>query len=672
MAINNYIFACLCLVAGCRATAQLRGSPAAVPENIQDVFADWASTGTCKSTGVSKSGCGAVASVVERASGQSNGDGFISSSFTVRAGDSAADVVRAGKYNTSGLFEIASNTKVMTALVFEVLVEERKISRNATLGSILPESTKYACPYTPLATVMQLASHVAGFPAIPSNFQDTDKTNPHYNPYAYYSRSNLIDWLSSLKCCDKQATVPNGDCLAVHNSAAGASGHKVPEAFYYSNVGFGMLGHILEQKVGLPYSTLLKKHIFTPLKMDRTFVGAPPLSGGANIGIGRVPGHNTTGGLQERIHPYGVLKGMGAVLSCLDDMSRFLKANMIVASPASASASAAKSTIPRSLQTALFRIMQPIFSDEAKTAVNFGNAGFVAMGWQVLHSRGRQVIWKSGGVEGYGSFMMFDVARGKAVAAFDNCGGCGVVPAPTPSTVVSTSDGVAATHSLAVELMGLDTHEFMGLGDSMGATPGLESSSIDIDNNIPLGCEGLRRFTGRFEARINGHVAWRASVELSNDCSGSISGYESGSGSDMHKAVEVRRLRSGSGSESTFTQNSSFPVPVPVPVPHLVMRTTRTNEMASVAPANVNGGIKGGEAFRMVPAFAPTIGYMHTAATQFEVTVLGGGDSSRHTYPKSATFEYAQASMAANIVARLTWGNDGYDTELTRRKGLLR
>merc|ERR1719162_2109 len=162
MAINNYIFACLCLVAGCRATAQLRGSPAAVPENIQDVFVDWASTGTCKSAGVSKSGCGAVASVVERASGQSNGDGFISSSFTVRA----------GKYNTSGLFEIASNTKVMTALVFEVLVEERKISRNATLGSILPESTKYACSYTPLATVMQLASHVAGFPAIPSNFQD--------------------------------------------------------------------------------------------------------------------------------------------------------------------------------------------------------------------------------------------------------------------------------------------------------------------------------------------------------------------------------------------------------------------------------------------------------------------------------------------------------------------
>jgi CubicO group peptidase (beta-lactamase class C family) len=635
-----------------------------VPENIQDVFADWASTGTCKSTGVRKSGCGAVGSIIERLSSDSDPlNGFTSSSFTLHAGGSAADVARAGTANTSGLFEIASNTKVMTALVLEILVEERKIYRNDTLGSVLPKSTKYACPYTPLATVMQLASHAAGFPAIPSNFQDKDKTSPQYNPYAYYSQDNLIDWLSSLKCCDKQATVPNGDCLAVHNSAAQTSGgrlEKVPEAFYYSNVGFGMLGHVLEEKVGAPYSALLKEYIFTPLKMDRTFVGAPP-RGGASIGIERVPGHNTTGGLQERIHPYGVLKGMGAVLSCLDDMSRFLQVNLLVANP-SPSPSPSNFTIPRSLRTALIRIMQPIFSDEAKTAVNFGNAGFVAMGWQVMHSAGRPVIWKSGGVEGYGSFMTFDVTRGKAVVAFDNCGGCGEVPAPTPSTVVSTSDGVAAIHSLAVELMGL------------GTTP----TGIGIDD-MPLGCEGLQRFTGRFDARINGHVAWRASVELSSGCSGSGSG--SGSGSDdAHKAVAVRSpspslrgARSASASASSSASASASgpdlnPIQKsnsPFPVPHLVVRTTRTDEMASAVPTNVNGGITGGEAFRMVPVFAAS-DMMHPAAAQFEVVDLDEDSDSKHIYPKAAAFQYAQTSMPADIVARLVWTNDGYDTTLAR------
>ena len=172
MAIHNHIFACLCLVAGCRGARGASG----VPENIQDVFADWASTGTCKSTGVRKSGCGAVGSIIERM--PSDSDRFTSSSFTLRAGGSAADVVRAGTANTSGLFEIASNTKVMTALVLEILVEERKIYRNDTLGSVLPKSTKYACPYAPLATVMQLTSHAAGFPAIPSNSQDKDKCAP--------------------------------------------------------------------------------------------------------------------------------------------------------------------------------------------------------------------------------------------------------------------------------------------------------------------------------------------------------------------------------------------------------------------------------------------------------------------------------------------------------------
>merc|ERR1719183_3121382 len=167
---------------------------APVSEHARQVLGQWGQTGTCKSPDIVASGCGAVATLIEPSA---SGTGFSTSSF-IKAGGTASDVVRASSFNTSGLFEIASNTKLFTALLLEMLITAGSLSADhTTLGSIFPTSTQYKCKYTPLATLRQLSTHTAGFPAIPDNFQELDKTSADYNPFAYYTREVLLQWLTA-------------------------------------------------------------------------------------------------------------------------------------------------------------------------------------------------------------------------------------------------------------------------------------------------------------------------------------------------------------------------------------------------------------------------------------------------------------------------------------------
>ncbi len=46
--------------------------------------------------------------------------------------------------------------------------------------------------------------------------------------------------------------------------------------FKYSNVGYGLLGHILSQVAGKPFETLVKERICTPLNMPNTTMTLNP------------------------------------------------------------------------------------------------------------------------------------------------------------------------------------------------------------------------------------------------------------------------------------------------------------------------------------------------------------------------------------------------------------
>ena len=90
---------------------------------------------------------------------------------------------------------------------------------------------------------MDLATYTSGLPRMPSNFAPKDWANP----YIDYAPERLYDYLSNHKLA-----------------------HRPGQHYEYANLGFGLLGHILELRAGKSYEELVVSRICAPLGMDDT------------------------------------------------------------------------------------------------------------------------------------------------------------------------------------------------------------------------------------------------------------------------------------------------------------------------------------------------------------------------------------------------------------------
>lgn len=89
----------------------------------------------------------------------------------------------------------------------------------------------------------------------------------------------------------------------------------------YSNSGFTLLGMIIEKVSGMSFSEYLRKNIFTPLGMDRTFIAS-----GDKIIPGLVPYYKSAGKGSYKPGPYFSFSSMfaaGDIISCCDDMLKW-------------------------------------------------------------------------------------------------------------------------------------------------------------------------------------------------------------------------------------------------------------------------------------------------------------------------------------------------------------
>lgn len=142
------------------------------------------------------------------------------------------------------IFEIGSITKVFTALLLAVLVEEGRIDPNRPIRDFVKELSDVPQWITPRA----LASHTSGLPrthvpvwkALISSLPD--------DPYGSFSRRDLVDWFRARK-----VTTPP---------------RRVRHA--YSNLGYGLLGEAMAISEGRPYLDLLTEKVIRPLGLVDT------------------------------------------------------------------------------------------------------------------------------------------------------------------------------------------------------------------------------------------------------------------------------------------------------------------------------------------------------------------------------------------------------------------
>jgi D-alanyl-D-alanine-carboxypeptidase/D-alanyl-D-alanine-endopeptidase len=268
--------------------------------------------------------------------------------------------------NGDTVFEIGSITKVFTSLLLADMVRRGEVSLDDPVASYLPSTVKMPERNGHAITMIDLATHTSGLPRLPGNI------NPRniHNPYADYTVELLYQCLSSYTLT-----------------------RDIGSQFEYSNLGAGLLGHVLTRKADMDYESLVYSRICVPLGMNDTLITLTP-----EMKARLATGHN------DELNPvenFGTLSlaGAGALRSTVNDMLIFLAAYLGFVKSPLAPAMAAQ-----------LKVRRPA---EAGTEIGLGLMF-------VRAKNGKGLIWHNGGTGGYRSWAGFDAGNRAGVVVLAN------------------------------------------------------------------------------------------------------------------------------------------------------------------------------------------------------------------------------------------------------------
>ncbi len=268
--------------------------------------------------------------------------------------------------NGDTVFEIGSMTKVFTSLLLMDMVQRGEVALTDPVSKYLPASVKVPERNNRKIALQDLSTQSSGLPRMPSNFSPKDDLNP----YADYSAEQMYQFLSGYQLT-----------------------RDIGEKYEYSNLGVGLLGHVLTLRAGMDYETLVRSRICEPLGMPSTRVTLSP-----EMKARLATGHNST---LKAVPNWDIptLPGAGALRSSANDLLTFLAANLGYVKTPLAAAMAAEVSIRRPTGVPNMEI---------------------AYAWHVLTKDGNSIIWHNGGTGGYRTFMGYDPKRRAGVVVLSN------------------------------------------------------------------------------------------------------------------------------------------------------------------------------------------------------------------------------------------------------------
>ena len=195
------------------------------------------------------------------------------------------------------VFEIGSVTKVFTAALLAEMAGRGEVGIDQPVAELLPPGVRMPSRRGEPITLAHLSEHTSALPRLPGNLWPT--VTDQKNPYRDYQVSHLYEYLSKAR-----VGFPPGTGAA------------------YSNLGAGLLGHVLALRAGLPYDELLAARILRPLGLTDTGVALS-----ADQASRLAPGHDAMGKPTSN-WDLPTLAGAGALRSTADEMLSFLRANL--------------------------------------------------------------------------------------------------------------------------------------------------------------------------------------------------------------------------------------------------------------------------------------------------------------------------------------------------------
>ncbi len=259
------------------------------------------------------------------------------------------------RVDADSVFEIGSITKTLTGTLLAQAVQAGEVALDEPVFKLLPAGVTVPARGDRQITLEQLATHTSGLPREPVY------AAPGVAGRARYRVGDLYTFLAG-------------------HTLAGDPG----DAWSYSNLGVGLLGHALARHAHRSYEALVHGRILAPLGMHRTAI-TPTAQMRPHLAVG-----HDGGGITPRWSS-PALPGGGAERSTIGDMLRFAAANL------------------RSGGDALHRAMA-----QARSAHTMHNVG---LGWE----RGNHgIVFKAGSTWGFSSFVGLDPARQTAIVLLSN------------------------------------------------------------------------------------------------------------------------------------------------------------------------------------------------------------------------------------------------------------
>ncbi len=253
--------------------------------------------------------------------------------------------------NQDTVFDIGSISKVLTSTLLAQSVIQGKLS----LDDAITNYADFPLHKNVNITFKQLSNHTSGLPRLPPGILWQAYIKRSDNPYQNFDKHKLLDYLQNELKIKKQGKER------------------------YSNIGVGILAHMLSHIYQMDYETLLQSNICQPFNMQNTTTNRELAT------TKLISGLNKKG--QEIPHwDLNAILGAGGIYSNLNDMVKFVQANF-------------------NCNDQAFKLQH--------TVTNQVNACFCStLGWFGIKSKqhsGAVRLWHNGGTAGFSSEIFLDV-----------------------------------------------------------------------------------------------------------------------------------------------------------------------------------------------------------------------------------------------------------------------
>jgi D-alanyl-D-alanine-carboxypeptidase/D-alanyl-D-alanine-endopeptidase len=275
--------------------------------------------------------------------------------------------------NGDTVFFIGSVSKTFTALLLQDAVERGEMKLDDPVAKYLPTSIKMPTHGGKEITLLDLATHAAGFPINPDNMSGADDKER----YETYTAEKMYAFLSGYTLTRDPGT-----------------------EFEYSNVGMALLGHVIALKAGMDFESLVVNRICHPLHMDSTCITLRP-----ELKTRLAMGHNDSGKPSPpwQLQAYSPA---GSIHSTANDLLKYVSANAGLAP---------SSMTPLMKETHVVRFKD---SRGLSDVPGFGVFGRTAMDWVdrgAYQPPGMELLGHAGGAGSYHAWVGFDKKQRRGV-----------------------------------------------------------------------------------------------------------------------------------------------------------------------------------------------------------------------------------------------------------------